>query len=71
MRVTALKLAKRLREEQESLNRLAEQYFGALDDGHFAAVAMVERYTRLLVFLKLYLIKNEGGNLNGAGIYKF
>lgn len=43
MRVTALELAKRLREEQESLNRLAEQHFGALDDGHFTAVAMNDK----------------------------
>jgi hypothetical protein len=43
MSVTALELAKRLQEEQESLNRLAEQHFGALDDGHFTAVAMNDK----------------------------
>jgi hypothetical protein len=43
MRVTALELAKRLREEQESQHRWAEQHFDTLDDGHFMAVAMNDK----------------------------
>lgn len=43
MRVTALELAKRLREEQESQYRWAEQHFDTLDDGHFMAVAMNDK----------------------------
>ncbi len=43
MRVTALELAKRLREEQESQHRWAKQQFDTMDDGHFMAVAMNEK----------------------------
>ena len=43
MSVTALELAKKLQEEQESLNRAAAQHFGVIDDGHFAAVAINDK----------------------------
>ena len=43
MRVTALELAKRLREEQESQHRWVEQHFDTPDDGHFTAVAINQK----------------------------
>jgi hypothetical protein len=40
MKITALELAKRLREQQESQHRWAEQHFGTLPDGHFMAISI-------------------------------
>jgi len=43
VRVTALELAHRLREQQEAQQKWAEQHFDTMDDGHFMAVAINEK----------------------------
>ncbi|EXI83627.1 MAG: FRG domain protein [Candidatus Accumulibacter regalis] len=43
MRITALELARRLREQQEAQQKWAEEHFETMDDGHFMAVSINEK----------------------------